>query len=48
MTLIIAYLLMAIVNAHWIWYPIVFVIWLIHVFAGYFTVTEKRSNRIRF
>ncbi len=30
MTLIIAYILMTMVNAHWIWYPIVFIVWCIH------------------
>lgn len=31
MTLIIAFLLMAHVDAHWVWYPVVFVVWLVHV-----------------
>jgi hypothetical protein len=31
MTLIIAFVLMAHVEAHWIWYPVVFMIWLLHL-----------------
>ena len=31
MTLIIAFLLMAQVGAHWLWYPVVFVVWLVHL-----------------
>jgi hypothetical protein len=31
MTLIIAYILMAHVGAHWLWYPVVFIAWLVHI-----------------
>ena len=33
MTLIIAYLLMSQANVHWIWYPVVFVVWIFHLIA---------------
>lgn len=33
MTLIIAYLLMSMIEAHWVWYPVVFVVWLCRVTA---------------
>lgn len=31
MTLIMLFILMGMVNAHWIWYPIVFIIWCIRL-----------------
>lgn len=31
MTLIIAFILMSMINAHWIFYPLVLVVWFFHV-----------------